>query len=206
MEFEPGNPSVLNAYAVLTGVFGRRTEQIALYEDALERDPVAMSVLWNLAGAYMGAGRYDDAAALIERMRRVSPESAFVTVSGSFLHWFRGEAEAALDGFQAAGGLLGDFGSALSLYDLGQDEELEKVIERLTADGENSALVAIVFTHMGRHDAAFEWLDRAYETRDDEMMEIRMYVGLDPLHDDPRWEALLRKIGISDADGERIGI
>ena len=38
-ELEPGNASVINAYAVLTGAFGRLDEQISLYESALERDP-----------------------------------------------------------------------------------------------------------------------------------------------------------------------
>jgi hypothetical protein len=33
-----------------------------------------------------------------------------------------------------------------------------------------------------------------------------MYEGLEVLYDDPRWEALLQKIGISDSEGERIGL
>ena len=124
----------------------------------------------------------------------------------AFLHWFRGEAEAAWDGFVAVGGPIGELGRALSLYDLGRDEELEEVLREMQESDESAATVAIVYAHANRPDAAFDWLERAYEARDDEMIEIRMYVGLDSLHDDPRWEALLKKIGISDADAVRIGI
>ena len=195
IEVEPGNPSVINAYGVMIGVFGRRDEQIALYESALERDPVAMSVLWNLSGAYLSAGRFDDAAAIVDRMRAASPESSFVILAQSFLHWFRGETEAALDGFTTAGGPVGDLGRALALYDLGEDSELEETLSTMQEGDENAAIMAIIYAHMGRADDAFDWLERAYEARDDEMIEIRMYVGLDPLHDDPRWAGVVDAVG-----------
>jgi len=43
-------------------------------------------------------------------------------------------------------------------------------------------------------DAAFEWLDRAVEARDQFMMPIKSYVFLDPFRSDPRFTALLRKM------------
>jgi len=205
-ELEPGNPSVLNTYAVLNGAFGKRQRMIDLYEDALERDPFAMSVLGNLSGAYSNEGRYAETEHLIARMREISPDSNTIVVSESFLHWFTGNTEAALDGFAQLDGAMGDFGRAISLYNLGRDEEAAAIIEAMEENDESLALVAGWYALAGNEDRAFESFDRALETGDDEIVEIRMWPVVDRLYDDPRWDDLLARIGTSDADAERIGL
>jgi TolB-like protein/Flp pilus assembly protein TadD len=205
LKWEPGNASVINVSAVLNGVFGRRERMMSLYESALERDPVAMSVLGNLSGAYLGSGRVEDAAILIERMREVSPTSDFVGFYTAWLHWYRGEAEAALDAFMTFGGSAGNWGRVLSLYDLGRDDDLPGAIQDLIDGGGRPMMLAVVYAYLGDDDKAFEWLDRGYEERDDWLIEIRMYSQFEGLYDDPRWNRLLTKIGISDADAEAIG-
>jgi adenylate cyclase len=205
-ELEPGNAGVLNAYAVLNGIFGKLDRMTSLYEDALERDPFAMSVLGNLSGAYNTVGRYEESQALIDRMREISPDSNTLLSSESFLHWFRGDAEAALDGFSRLGGSLGNLGRALSLYDLGRDDEAAAIVETMSENDESLALLAVWFAYAGDTDGAFEHLERALAINDDEIAEIRMYAVLDRLYDDPRWEDLLARIGNSDADAEQIGL
>ena len=205
-QLEPGNASVLNSLGVLKGVFGRRQTMISLYESALERDPVAVSVLGNLAAAYLNNDRLEDAEPLIQRIADVSPGSAAALWYTAWMQWWQGDAEAALDGFTAYGGSLGDWGRAVSLYNLGQDEELNELIEQLIRNAARPTILAVIYAYIEEDDLAFEWFDKAFEARDDWLIEIRMYESLERLYDDPRWEALLRKIGISDADAERIGI
>jgi len=205
-QLEPGNASVLNTYAVLTGVFGRREPMMSLYEDALERDPVAMAVLSNLAGAYMSNDRDADAEVIIDRMRAIEPDSAWVHLNQAWLHWWRGDAEAALDAFTELGGSIGRWASAFALYDLGRDDEVAAIIQEFIEDAGRPTQTAVLFAYIGETDMAFEWFDRAYEERDDWLIEIRMYSGLESLYDDPRWEKLLERIGISDADAERIDL
>ena len=43
-------------------------------------------------------------------------------------------------------------------------------------------------------DAAFEWMDRAIETRDPIIMPIKSYPFLDPVRGDARYRALLHKM------------
>jgi len=43
-------------------------------------------------------------------------------------------------------------------------------------------------------DAVFEWFDRAVEERDQIMMPILSYAHFDPLRNDPRFAAVLRKM------------
>ncbi len=72
-ELEPGNATVLNAYAVLNFAFARGDAGISIYKEALNLDPLAISVLANLTGTYLNENRLDEAAELVERMRQVEP-------------------------------------------------------------------------------------------------------------------------------------
>jgi hypothetical protein len=53
-------------------------------------------------------------------------------------------------------------------------------------------------TGLGRRDEAFEWLDRAYDERDPFLPILKYYKPFEPLHDDPRFDALLKRIGFEE--------
>jgi TolB-like protein/Tfp pilus assembly protein PilF len=203
---EPGNASILNTYAVLNGIFGRRDSMLSLYQEALTSDPLSMSVLTNTGGTFFGTDRLREMNEIVERVRQIDAESdAFKWLAGLY-HLSAGNAEASADQFQALGGVFGAFGSALAYYDLGRDTESDESLQILIDAEDYSIQVAVVHAYRQDFDTAFEWLDRAYEEHSDEMVEIRMYQPLDPMHSDPRWENLLGKIGISDSDARRAGL
>jgi tetratricopeptide (TPR) repeat protein len=56
--------------------------------------------------------------------------------------------------------------------------------------------IAIVHACRGDHDAAFAWFDRAYEERDSGVAYTVSEPVLRPLHGDPRWQAMLERLGI----------
>ncbi len=203
---EPGNASILNAYGVLNGLFGRRDSMISLYQEALVIDPLAMSVLANLSGAYYGARRFDEMATIIERMRQIDAEGLWPKASTAWYHQGLGNAEAALEHFQTLGGPFGALGSAIALYDLGRDVESDAALQGLIDDDGSAAYTATVFAYRGETDKAFEWLERAYSLHDDATVEIRMFTAFEPLYGDPRWDAFLEKIGISDANAKLAGL
>ena len=47
---------------------------------------------------------------------------------------------------------------------------------------------------LGDWDAAFEWMDRAIESRDPIIMPIKSFPFLDPVRGDARFQALLKKM------------
>ena len=51
---------------------------------------------------------------------------------------------------------------------------------------------------MGDRDGAFEWLEIAFRLRDSGMQVLKVQRSLVPLHGDPRWEVLLRKMKLAD--------
>ena len=56
--------------------------------------------------------------------------------------------------------------------------------------------VAAVHARRGRVDDAFEWLERAYSmSGSGDMSGVPHGTMFESLHDDPRWEPLLEKLG-----------
>jgi adenylate cyclase len=54
----------------------------------------------------------------------------------------------------------------------------------------------MVYTGLGEKEKAFEWLDRAFQEHDQPLGFIKTAVVWDSLRSDPRYTALLQKMGL----------
>ncbi len=63
---------------------------------------------------------------------------------------------------------------------------------------EASFQIAGVYAWRGENGRAFEWLERALQNDDTGLSSVRSYYVFKNLHDDPRWQPFLAKIGKSD--------
>ena len=54
--------------------------------------------------------------------------------------------------------------------------------------------VASLYAFRNQRDEAFEWLDRAYAQREDDLADMTFWPMLKSLHNDPRYSAFLKKI------------
>jgi len=111
----------------------------------------------------------------------------------------QGDAPAALLAMEQE---TGDFyrltGIAIVQHALGDteasDAALKKMIEVWGVTG--AYQVAEVYAFRGEIDDAFDWLERAHDNRDAGMTNLLLDPLLANLHDDPRWEPLLDKMGL----------
>ena len=88
-------------------------------------------------------------------------------------------------------------GMALAHHALGLGAESASALEQLIehyADV-SPCQVAEAYAYMGEADAAFEWLDRAYASRNPRLVEIRGDSLLGYLHQHPRWLPFLGQMG-----------
>ena len=89
---------------------------------------------------------------------------------------------------------------ALSSLATGDRLRAEAIYEELVTRSANEyvSLVSLanVTAALGRIDEAFEWLDRAYEERDALLTWVSVAPHYDPLRDDPRFDALLERMGL----------
>ena len=62
--------------------------------------------------------------------------------------------------------------------------------------GSNLKEIAIVYGELGELDRAFEYLDRAYAEDPGSLAYFRADPTADPLRQDPRFDELMRKLGL----------
>ena len=74
---------------------------------------------------------------------------------------------------------------------------LNELIERsnINAGGSPSFYTAMIYAQMGETDLAFEYLDKAYDAHEVEMYWLKVEPPFEPIHDDPRWQVMLDKVG-----------
>ncbi len=63
---------------------------------------------------------------------------------------------------------------------------------RLLRDGE----LAEIYSALGQTEEAFEWLNKAYEQHDMQMVSLLTNPTLDSLRSDARFDGLVRRVGL----------
>ncbi len=56
-----------------------------------------------------------------------------------------------------------------------------------------------MYAELGEADAAFDWLEKAYERRSLPLTWVQVNPASDPLRSDPRFDDLLRRIGFPES-------
>jgi len=89
--------------------------------------------------------------------------------------------------------------TAAGIYGLeGRKNEAEKLIDEVREMARHQYVSGFFFaeayTGLGQKDQAVTWLERAYEDHDQWMVFVASYPGLDLLHSEPRFQALLRRM------------
>jgi serine/threonine-protein kinase len=85
-------------------------------------------------------------------------------------------------------------------FALGQIRESDAALNEMIEEFKEIGPYSIAWAYALRRDRdkAFEWLERAYQLRDAGISWVRGDTLLKPLHADPRWPVLIRKIGLAD--------
>ena len=138
---------------------------------ALDLDPGYVPAMTNLGLGYEKTGRFAEAVAVLEKASRLDPApTSLEMLGGAYASWGKkGEARRVL-------GLL--------------KEQAEK---RYVCPYE----IATVYVGLGEKDAAFRTLEQAVEDRADCVPWIKPDSKIDPLRSDPRYAALLRRVGLA---------
>ena len=87
-------------------------------------------------------------------------------------------------------------GIAMAEHTLRHANESQQALDELLAKyaQEGAYQIAGVFAWRGEKDKAFEWLERAYQQRDEGLSDMKVDPLLNSLRGDPRFKALLGKM------------
>jgi len=198
LKLEPTNVSTIRNAANLVMRLGRLNEAIKLGEYGVARDLLNPVGHLNLSMYYNLAERSDEAIASARTAKSLSPEigGAQYRIGEALLH--KGEPENALAAFaQEADDEWRIKGTALALHDLGRLAEYEEAFTELRERwGDRWPIeVAHVYAWTGDADESFSWLEKELELNG--LAGVAVDNFFTKLHDDPRWQLLLDKSGVS---------
>jgi Flp pilus assembly protein TadD len=201
LELDPHNSLVLRSAGLLAYCRGRLEEAADSFRRAIEQDPLSNLAYHNLGLAYHSAGNFAAAEAAYRRSQDLAPGTA---VTSSMLALLLLEAGRAQEGLDEAALETDEtnrlHATAIIAHALARESQAEEALSQLIRDHGNTmaAQIAEVFAQRGDIDRAFEWLERAYASRDAGLSEMKASPRLRSLHGDPRWAAFMKKMGLED--------
>ncbi|MCJ7451042.1 MAG: tetratricopeptide repeat protein, partial [Steroidobacteraceae bacterium] len=199
MTLAPADPEIRIAVAVFAMSLGRLGEAIALLRRTIASDPVNAFAHRSLAIAYYGAGQYDSAIAALRTALTISPDGMGLHGLTGRAFLMKGEPELALAAIRQEQSDWTLLELPLVYQALGQFDRSNDVLAQLIAKYPRDAAsnIAYIRAYRGEPDEAFIWLDRAVENRDPGLTDIICEPLFSNVHDDPRWQSFLERIGRS---------
>ena len=204
IELNPNYATGHQQYGNVTlAALGRFDEAIAEGKRAVELDPLSLIINTDLGMTYYYARRYDEAIAQFRKALEIDPNFYFGHLElGETLLAKRAFGEA-IDECQKARALNDDpfvlavLGNAYAVS--GNRTDALKILDQLKELSKqryvNDYSFAIVYVGLADKPEALRWLEQGYQDRaGSDIGWIRVDALLDPLRDDPRFEALAEKI------------
>ena len=205
------NPNLADAhisYASYLSIFGDQGVAIAEWKRGIELDPFSPLYTAWLAGAYWEFSRPDDAIREAQKALVLQPDFPVALFVLGLSYADKGRFDDAIAAHQRAVERYPTQGFSWTLaatYALaGRNADARKIMEQLEAgkhtDVAHPWFVAAAYTALGDFDKAMDWLEKAYDERILFLCNLARAraAGFDikPLHGNPRYEALLRKVNL----------
>ncbi len=206
LELDPNSVRAHQHYGILLLTpLGRHEQAVSELERALELDPLISWTEVDLAGALIRARRPDQATArllsVIERDPMFPHAHRQLGIACARL----GNHEQAIAAFRKTVELTR--GEAFATAQLGwaygvagNKDEAQGLLDQLTSRAEREHVDPLAFAWLniglGDTEAAFLWLERAYQAKSSWLIFLKVQHIYEPLHSDPRYHDLLRRLGL----------
>jgi serine/threonine-protein kinase len=184
---------------------GRFDAGIAQMRLARQLDPLSVVMTQQLAQIYAFAGQYDSALVYAQRAAEIDSTFPMIHTTRCTVYLAQGAYPQAIEEAHEMISLgtisrgLRDLAVAYALS--GQTEKardtLAKLLEWMNDHYFSSVGVARVYCALGDRERVFEYLEKAYEERDDYLIQpALMPPWCDFIKSDPRYKELMKKVGV----------
>jgi TolB-like protein/Tfp pilus assembly protein PilF len=184
---------------------GRNDEAWTQIKLANEIDPLSLVILNNIAENQYDRGELDEATSVCQKIIDLEPTfwAGHHTLAIILLKQDRKddaliEAQKSVDLSKRANGSLALLAHVYGR--LGKRADAEKIIKELQeryeshdADGRD---LAVAYAGLNDKEQVFAWLEKAFQERSHFLGVLRLEMVFDSVKSDPRWDALLKRVGI----------
>jgi TolB-like protein/DNA-binding winged helix-turn-helix (wHTH) protein/Tfp pilus assembly protein PilF len=184
--------------------FGRNDEAIAEVETAVSLDPLSLIIGADLAEEFVIAHRFEQAITQSRKVMTLDPffGNAHYVLGQALVQEHRhkeaiAELQKAIE--LSPGSTAFTANLAFAYASSGRTEDALKILNgqknRPPDAFSNAAEIALIYVGLNDKDQAMVWLDKAYSERFNPAVLMRPC--FDPLRSDPRFQDLLRRIGLT---------
>ena len=192
-------------YAEYLAALGRHDEALAEIKQAQQLDPLAVPVNRAVGWVLYFARRYDQAIEELQKALAMDPDFLGARLVLWWVYVAKGATDRAIadirreverPGLRTVKKLM----LAYALAAAGNREEANGLLweleAKLAGDSRLALLSALLFTALDVKDRAFEQLEQAYQQREPGLLFLKVAPWLDPLRSDPRYGALVERLGL----------
>jgi serine/threonine-protein kinase len=197
----PQDPALLVEAGNLAAARGEKIQSLEFNRRAVALDPVNAQAWAFLAGSLSGLGKQEEARAKYARVIELNPSAPNSHAGIGLSYLLEGNfEEAARTAQQDAAAWAELLVTSCARWGQKRIPESDAALAELIAKTSETAAyqIAEAYGYRNDKDQAFEWLERARRQRDAGLPGLRADTLLQTLHDDPRWNAFLRTMGLAD--------
>jgi serine/threonine-protein kinase len=201
------NPNLALAhrwYATYLRLMGRHEQALSEITRARELDPLSISVSATVGYILFSARQYDQAIESLKRTLEIDQDYAYTHLFLGFTYAAKGMLVEAINAYQEAIRLGLDSPSTqvylgAAYARAGDRERAQAIILNLQTSQQyvSPGQWAILYVAQGEREQAFAALEKAYEEHDLQLQYLGVDPAFDPLRSDPRFNDLLRRVGLS---------
>jgi len=205
LELNPNYATTHHWYSQWFLNMGRLEESVQMVSRAADLDPISQAILKDHGLALYYDRQYDEAIGMAIKTLELDPNYAAAHRLLSLAYQGKELFDEAMIENQKWGALTGNqVETTITLAQLyavsGQIDEARRLTEGVLRDKlvteQLQRGLALVHTALGETDLAFECFEKSFERHEESILSLKVDPKVDPLRSDPRFTALLKKIGV----------
>jgi TolB-like protein/Tfp pilus assembly protein PilF len=212
IHLNPGHAIAYHWYSEYLLALGRSDEAVKMMKKAHEIDPISPVINSALGSTYYLARMYDKAIEQFLQGLEIHPQHFLIHYNLGRAYLKKQMYEAAIQSMRKGVMLSGR--SVESLAGLGEayaaaamPEFMEEILAELMKMSETQYVspyyVARIYAAAGDREKAFDWLEKGFQERNPDLIELNVEPLLDSLRTDGRFHDLLRRIGLAERESQR---
>lgn len=204
IELDPNYATAHHWYAEFLSFQGRFDEALTESERARRIDPLSLIIAVDRGAILYYARRYDDAIEQFRAVMAVDPDypRANIIIAAYLAKGMFQEALSEVERWRSHDDSPSAFLAEVYLYGRwGRLAEARKAFEKFKEANRASQIqpapaLAGAYIALGDKEQAIHWLNQAYLEHSNAMTTLKVDPGCDLLRDDPRFQDLLRRVGL----------
>jgi serine/threonine protein kinase/tetratricopeptide (TPR) repeat protein len=206
LELGPTYPTANHWYAEFVMTMGRHAEVIARIKNSQELDPLSLIINVAVGWAFYHGRQYEEAIEQLRRTIEFDPNYPVTYwILGLVLRKTRNYEQAITEGQKAVtlsgGSPLMRAALAHTCGTAGRTKEASQMLEDLTKLAKQKYVAPYFFAGihigLGENDRAIDCLEEAYEEHSHWLIYLHLDPSMDGLRENPRFQDLLRRVGLS---------